>query len=161
MNNEEDIKLDNELQEGTSNLASRWIRLWASIIDAIILMLITIPILYFTGGVEQIRDGIEPTFLYSSLIGLAGLLGFYLINIKLLLTKGQTVGKKVLDIKIVDLNDNLPKKIHLFRRYFIYFIPTYIPVIGAWLSIIDLLFIFGKEKRCVHDLIGKTKVVDS
>ena len=57
MNNEEDIKLDNELQEGTSNLASRWIRLWASIIDAIILMLITIPILYFTGGVEQIRDG--------------------------------------------------------------------------------------------------------
>ena len=161
MNNEEDTKPDNELQEEITNLASRWLRLWASIIDAIILIFITMPIIYFTGGIEQLYAGTEPTFIYTTLIGLAGLLGFYLINIKLLLTKGQTVGKKILHIKIVDLNNNLPTKTHLLKRYFIYFGPSYIPVIGAWLSIIDILFIFGKEKRCVHDLIGKTKVVDN
>jgi len=161
MNNEEDKKPDDRLQEGISNLASRWLRLWAYTVDSIILLLVIIPILYLTGGVEQIRAGIEPTLIYSTLISVAGVLGFYLINVRLLLTKGKTIGKKVFHIKIVDLNNNLPTKTHLLKRYFIYFIPAYIPIIGAWLSIIDLLFIFGKEKQCVHDLIGKTKVVDN
>jgi len=157
---DKEIKLDNELQEESSSLASRWLRLWAYIIDSIIVIVITLPLVYITGGAEQIESGIEPTFIYTTLIGLAGLLSFYLINIKLLLSKGQTIGKKILHIKIVDLNNHIPSKTHLSKRYFIYFLPTFIPIIGTWLLIINILFIFGKERRCVHDLIGKTKVVN-
>ena len=141
-------------------LASRWSRLFASVIDSLIIALITLPTMYLTGGFEQINDGIEPSYTYNTLIGLVGLLGFYLINVKLLLTKGQTIGKKLFNIKIVDLDNNLPTKKHLLNRYSVYFIPTYIPIVGTIFSIINILFIFGKKKQCIHDLVGKTRVIN-
>ena len=161
MNNEQDTRFNAGLEEDISHLASRWLRLWAAIIDSIIMMCFTVPILYFTGAFEQISAGIQPPLMYTILTGLAGLLGFYLININLLLTKGQTIGRKVSNIKIVDLNNNLPTKTHLLKRYSVYLSLAYIPIIGEWLSLINILFIFGKEKRCVHDLVGQTKVVNS
>jgi hypothetical protein len=34
-----------------------------------------------------------------------------------------------------------------------------IPGVGRWMPLIEILFIFGEERRCVHDLIAGTKVV--
>ncbi len=34
-----------------------------------------------------------------------------------------------------------------------------IPVVGALYALVDALFIFGAEQRCLHDLIAGTKVV--
>jgi hypothetical protein len=33
------------------------------------------------------------------------------------------------------------------------------PGIGRFIAIIDCAFIFGRQKRCVHDLIAGTRVV--
>jgi uncharacterized RDD family membrane protein YckC len=35
-----------------------------------------------------------------------------------------------------------------------------IPVVGRLINLVDPLLIFGKERRCLHDLIADTIVVD-
>ena len=141
-------------------LASRWNRLAASLVDTLVLGFITIPLLYFTGGLSDIIQGIQPSLGYSVLMSVIGIMAFFLINGKFLLKNGQTLGKKALDIKIVDLEGRLPSvQKHLLARYAVYFIPGQIPFVGQFLSIINILFIFGNEKRCIHDYVAGTKVV--
>ena len=38
-------------------------------------------------------------------------------------------------------------------------IATMIPFVGPFLAVVDCLFIFGKSRHCVHDLIADTRVV--
>lgn len=141
-------------------LASRWKRLWASILDSLVIALITVPFMYFTGGFDGAADGVQPSLEYSLLVGVIGMVVFLLINAKLLIKNGQTIGKKILGIKIADLNGNLPTiKKHLLKRYAAYFLPAQIPIAGPFISIINILFIFGKQKRCIHDYIAGTKVI--
>jgi len=141
-------------------LASRWARLGASIIDSIIMMVVLLPVMFLTGGFDGIMEGVQPGFVYTLGMGLLGFVVFFAINYKFLITSGQTVGKKVLEIKIVDLNGSVPLfQPQLLIRYAVYLLPGQIPVVGQFISIINILFIFGKEKRCIHDLIAKTKVV--
>ena len=145
--------------EDTALLANRWQRLWASLIDALIMMAVTIPAMYFTGGFNVIEEGREPSFIYGLMIAIVGVVFFVLINGKLLLTHGQTIGKKVLNIKIVDMEDNLPTQNHFIKRYAMFFGLGQIPIAGPLLSLINILVIFGKEKRCGHDYFAETKVV--
>ena len=153
-------QLVEQVDDSEKPLASRWARLGASIIDSIIMMVIVIPVMYFTGGFEGIMEGRQPGFVYSLGMAVLGIIGFFAINYRYLIANGQTVGKKVLEIKIVDLNGNLPVfQPQLVIRYAVYMLPGQIPVVGQIFSIINILFIFGKEKRCIHDLVAKTKVV--
>ena len=46
-------------------------------------------------------------------------------------------------------------------RFILTQIITSIPTIGALYFIIDPLFIFRNDRRCIHDLMAKTIVVDS
>ena len=152
-------ELINESNEETV-LASRWQRLWASMIDGFIQMLIILPVMYFTGGFEGIAEGFKPSVGYSIFLALLGILVFLIINAKFLMSTGQTVGKKAIGIKIVDMEGNLPTaKGNLLKRYAVYLIPGQIPLVGQFFSVINILFIFGKGKRCIHDLVGDTKVV--
>lgn len=167
--NNKEILENNSLNEQVK-LASRWARLFASIIDSILVMIIMfisiVCILYFTEGIEVIKETIkEPSTFYTNfnyMIGLMILLDlfiFSLLNVKLLIKNGQTIGKKIFKIKIVDLDNILPNKLSLSKRYTIYLFIQHIPIIGSILHIINLLFIFGKEKRCIHDRIANTKVI--
>lgn len=143
-----------------NTLASRWSRLGASFIDGLTIMLITVPTMYYTGGFDDISKGIQPSLEYNLAIAALGFAVFFLLNTKLLLNNGQTVGKLALGIKIVDLDGNLPGlKKHLLKRYSAYFIPSQVPVIGQLFSFINIVFIFGNQKRCVHDYFAGTKVV--
>ena len=155
----------NELEEITSEdtalLANRWQRLWAALIDALIMMAVTIPAMYFTGGFDLVEEGREPSLIYGLMIAVVGVVFFVLINGKLLMSHGQTIGKQVLNIKIVDMEDNLPTQNHFIKRYAMFFGLGQVPVAGPWLSLINILIIFGKEKRCGHDYFAETKVVTS
>jgi uncharacterized RDD family membrane protein YckC len=143
-------------------LASRWSRLWASLLDSLIRVTFLSPAMYFTGGFSGLSEGVQRSIGYNLVIGLLGLGVFILINGKLLIANGQTIGKKLLGIRIVDLNGDLPElKKHLIKRYAVFFIPGQVPAIGQFFSIINILFIFGKQKRCVHDLAAGTKVVEA
>jgi len=144
----------------TYYLATRIQRLLASIIDGLILITITFPLMYFT---LTLSSSIIEVFFIS----LLSYLIFILINYKFLVDDGQTIGKKILKIKIVNLEGEVPSKKHLSIRYFLLFILHKLPLTGmartimGILALINILFIFGKDKRCIHDHIAKTIVIKS
>lgn len=145
----------------TSGLASRGSRLGASLLDSLIMSVFTLPVMYFTGGFDSITNpDIQPSLLYNIGFGLFGLVVFTIINLKLLTKNGQTLGKKIVGIKIVNLEGELPTwKQNLFRRYAVFFLPGQVPVVGQIFAVINILFIFRKNQKCVHDLAANTKVI--
>lgn len=138
-------------------LASRWTRFGAVFIDGIIYMAVIMPILYLFGFWDLTQ---EASFVETLLINLLGFGVFSLINFFPLLKYGQTIGKRVLGIKIATMDGQVPSlvKLLIFRT-----LPTYIiaviPVVGGLLYIIEVLFIYRQDKRCVHDLIAGTQVL--
>ena len=153
-------QLVDQIDDSEKPLASRWARLGASIIDSVIMMVVVVPVMYFTGGFDSIMEGREPGFVYMFGMGILSLIVFFAINYRLLVANGQTIGKKVLDIKIVDLSGNVPSfQPQLLIRYGVYSLSGQIPIAGTIFSFVNILFIFTKDKRCIHDLIAKTKVV--
>ncbi|MGH1485776.1 MAG: RDD family protein [Cellvibrionaceae bacterium] len=141
-------------------LASRWSRLGASLLDTIILFAILFPLLFLIGWFSMFENGNEPPLLHSIILGFVGIIIFFAVNYRFLSTNGQTIGKKALNIKIVATDGS--KAIlgdHIIKRYLVYFIPNHIPVIGSFLSMANVLFIFRKNKQCLHDDIAKTKVI--
>jgi len=153
-------------QKDQGILASRWARLGGSLIDSILMMCITLPLMFLTGTWDAMytagSDGQPPaqtSVLYSIAIGIAGIAAFLLINVKFLLSDGQTVGKKLVSTRIVTINNQKASGMTLLKRYGFYWVVALIPIIGGLLSIVNVLFIFGKTKRCLHDYVGGTKVV--
>lgn len=146
--------------ETQTELASRISRLLASIIDGLTIALVTLPLMYFTGGFDGVTTGQQPPFLYSLGIGIVGIVVYFLINWNFLNSAGQTVGKKVMNIKVVTLEGELPTMSnHFLKRYAVYFLPGQVPVAGQLFSIVNILFIFGPQRRCIHDFAAGTKVV--
>lgn len=163
MNNNVYKAPDSELQEVSQpelELASRFSRLIASIIDTIISLMFILPLMYFTGFFSAIMSGEEPSLLQTAGIGFITIALFFAINWHFLKSAGQTIGKKVMGIKVVTLDGELPSMVqHFLKRYAMYFLPAYIPMIGQLISLLNVLFIFGKGKRCIHDMVAGTKVV--
>ena len=94
-------------------------------------------------------------------LGLLLMLGVCVVNCVMLHRSGQTIGKRALDIAVVR-SDGSP--ITLVRYIFLRVVPVgllgLIPLVGRYAGLIDPLLIFGKERRCLHDLIADTIVVD-
>ena len=145
-------------------LAGRGRRLGAYLIDLIIagIVLGVLAVLNLGISLEDLaRDPMTQQM--STAGGIAYLVIFMVINGYLLVTKGQTLGKLALGIRIVDAVSNgaaTAVKI-LGLRYVLVMLVGAIPIIGGLLGVIDFLFIFREDRRCVHDLIAGTKVVSN
>ena len=153
---------ESNLEVGSSDgsiLASRWSRLWASLIDVLTVIPITIPLYYFTGGFDGISQGVEPSVSYLLVMFLISTAIFLAIHGKIMLRDGQTWGKKAQNIKIVTIDGEHADLAVLAKRYGFYWGVSQIPVVGQLLSMVNILFIFTKSKRCLHDHVGGTKVV--
>jgi uncharacterized RDD family membrane protein YckC len=96
-------------------------------------------------------------------IGLILMLALAGCNLYLLATRGQTIGKKLQRIRIVALEgDHHPGLFRVFwLRSFINGLIGSIPLFGPIpvYSLIDVLCIFGRERRCIHDYLAQTRVV--
>ena len=145
-------------------LAGRGRRLGAYLIDLIIagIVLGVLAVLNLGISLEDLaRDPMTQQM--STAGGIAYLVIFMVINGYLLVTKGQTLGKLALGIRIVDAGSNgaaTAVKI-LGLRYVLVMLVGAIPIIGGLLGLIDFLFIFREDRRCVHDLLAGTKVVSN
>lgn len=150
------------MTEMTQVLASRWKRLGGALLDALITLVINFPVMFATGIFAQIVEGKTMTtgqiifFFFFALVVFLGVNGYPLAK------HGQTVGKRIVGTRIVDKDTgqilSLGKVFGL--RYLPFSIVSQIPVLGGLLCSVEVLFIFREDKRCVHDLIAGTKVVD-
>ena len=151
---------DVQLQDSQLNdLASRWLRLFAALIDGLIAGVITVPLMLHYDIFDMAMNGQEMSYQYTFMFILLGIVAFMLIHGHLLKTRGQTVGKYALGIKIVTLDGNLPSFAPLIlKRYLPIWALQLAPTLSL-LGLVNVLFIFRSDKRCIHDLIAGTKVV--
>jgi len=142
-------------------LATKGDRFLAFVIDAIISLVVSLPFLHFTGFWQKSTTQ-TITIFDSVVIILFGLLMYLVLHGNLLAKYGQTIGKRILKIQIGDVDDN--QILPLWKVYLLRFLPQnlvfQIPVIGGLVAIVDVLFIFRKNRRTLHDLVAGTKVIE-
>lgn len=84
-----------------------------------------------------------------------------IVQCTLLALRGQSVGKLLVGTRIVRQRDGARAgfvQVVLLRSALPLAIEQ-IPLLGPLFWLVDVCFIFGEERRCVHDYIGGTKVV--
>lgn len=144
--------------------ASRGSRFGACLLDGLTGILgIGIPLgiaIFFMVQMENSGSQDVPAGAIAGFV-LAGLafLGLTVWNIVLLTTRGQTLGKKWLGIRIVTFPDGQKPgfvKGFLLRSFVNGIIGQVVPFYG----IIDPCFIFREDNRCVHDLLADTTVIE-
>jgi uncharacterized RDD family membrane protein YckC len=148
-------------------LASRWRRLLATGIDAILVPGITIFLMMLFDVVEQADDFVDRWWAVQVL---AIAIGTYLaLNGYTLWQSGQTLGKKILGIAIIIQQPQpngeyafLPapfwKLIAIRALFFPLLFVGIIPFL-VWVPVLDLISILGKRRRCLHDYFCGTLVV--
>jgi uncharacterized RDD family membrane protein YckC len=154
--------MENDQIDVQGELATRTSRVAASLIDLVILMALFFPILFITGWLEKNMAGEEISIWQTLLLSAISIGIFLIVNYKLLKNNGQTIGKKILKIRIV-ANEGGHAEVmnHLLKRYAVYFLPNQIPYFGTLFQLINICFIFREDKRCLHDIIAGTKVIRS
>ena len=139
-----------------TQLAARGARLGAAALDILIAIACLIPGI----AVMSVSDSDDGKVFGGVLIA-AGFLGLLVIQTLLLVRRGQSLGKRALGIRIVKVSDeSVPgfAKVVLLRMWLPGLIAG-IPYVGVVLSLVDSLFIFRDDRRCLHDLIAETKVI--
>lgn len=87
------------------------------------------------------------------------------LQLTLLWRSGQSVGKRLLGLKVVDiLGEDKPGNLLLMRGLLPLLVYWALNVASCGLLplpalILDSLFIFRKDRRCLHDLVAGTRVV--
>jgi len=138
-------------------LAGRGRRLAASFLNVFVTF---IPIIIFAVSVSLDNRG-DDTFPHSLIIGLVCILlilSLYAVQVYYLITQGQSLGKKWLKIRIVDAKTY---KVGGFcKNVLLRTVCNGLLSIIPWYSYIDIFYMFGKDRRCVHDHLAGTIVVN-
>ena len=139
-------------------LASRMKRLFARLLDAAF------------GLISALIPGFIVTFLTKGnfdadsffLGGAVGIISFVIYQWYLLSTIGQTLGKKYLKIKIVKRDGEYGGfLVNVILREWVMGLIGIVPMIGGIIQLVDVLFIFRDDRKCIHDLIAGTVVIIS
>lgn len=136
-------------------LAERATRLGAVLLDGLMFGIAYVPLVIYLALTER---GQSAT-LFGALFTLA-ILGLLAVNLVFLHRDGQTIGKKLLGIKILRSDGS---RAGLARIFFMRMLPVgllgAIPFIGLFVSLTDALLIFRDSRLCLHDQIADTIVV--
>jgi uncharacterized RDD family membrane protein YckC len=163
--------------------AERGTRLLARLIDWVIELVCAIPGAIILGEeflkiAIMVGQGQEPDFsdLDYQRLGLGALvlglcwLALLVVQVWMLTTRGQSIGKRITGIRIVRVEDgSKPGIVHawVLREFLVTMIGIVagmIPFIGPFIlrpafHITDWCLIFRDDQRCLHDLIASTRVV--
>lgn len=153
----------------TWTLAARRHRLVAAIIDGLI----------FAAVVLSVRALLGTDYEVSDESALVGYLNPYVgnpywpidVSVTVLLAVyfwlqhalwGQTLGKRLWRLKVVSgVTGETPGFRQAGMRVLVYPVLTLVPYLGVLISLVDpLCAFFGSKRRCLHDVIAETVVVD-
>jgi uncharacterized RDD family membrane protein YckC len=145
--------------------ATRLSRLGAVLVDGLVgfapvgAILLMLPMLMLRGVTSALLI----------LLALAALMAVAVLitQIVLVARRGQTIGKKVLGIRMITSDGDIPS---IWRVFFLRWLP-FVAVaavleymlklrgIGNIVHVVDALFIFQPNRRCLHDLLAGTHVI--
>jgi uncharacterized RDD family membrane protein YckC len=84
------------------------------------------------------------------------------ITTVLVYRNGQTIGKKLLGIKVARTDGSRASLARIFwLRYLLNTVISLVPMIGGLYGLVDALMIFGESRRCCHDHIADTIVIQA
>jgi uncharacterized RDD family membrane protein YckC len=142
---------------GAGELADRGTRLGAAILDGLLYGAVVLPGIFMASGFS----------LYDWRVFLP-ILALAIVQWYLIASRGQTLAKGWLRIRIVKMDGSPCGFVNgvVLRSWVMQLIgfgAAY--MLGAMqvsfnpIGLLDVLFIFGAERRCLHDLIAGTKVI--
>ncbi len=128
-------------------LATRKQRFLAALADAVI---VGVP--YGIGSMDAVPDPIR-------LVGVIASLALLIVQLVMVTKHGQTLGKRLAGIRIVlkDTLENGGFVVNVVKRGFLNGLLSLIP--GYFL--VDSLFIAREDRRCLHDMIAGTAVIQA
>ena len=163
--------------------ADRGTRLFARIIDWAIEFVCAIPgaiilgeeflkiaITVSQGNEPNLEDLDLPRLGLGAAVLAAGWLALLVVQVWMLTTRGQSIGKRLMKIRIVRIEDGSnPGIVHawVLRELLITVIGiclSFLPIIGPFLlrpafHLVDWCLIFRDDQLCLHDIMAKTKVI--
>ncbi|WP_062063251.1 RDD family protein [Cellvibrio sp. OA-2007] len=156
------------------NTAALSKRFWAFMLDAVFMMIALIILMQSMGLLDpassndmqlaqkELQERVNAlSDSQKSLLAISPFIIFFVLHGFLLQQYGQTIGKRMMGIAIVTLDNQKPTFLLLIvQRYLSQWIMGMVPVVGIFLRLADILFIYRADRRCIHDHLAKTKVID-
>lgn len=154
-----------------AELATRWQRLGAATVDGLIFWVALIPVIVGIGFASYQQraaagESVGQMIATAGGLGLVGgllLLAFVVLNAYLLTTRGQSVGKIVAGTRVVMVDGARAPFVRVVPlRWMLFMFMGWIPglsKVAVLVSLIDMLMIFRRNRRCLHDVVAGTKVV--
>jgi uncharacterized RDD family membrane protein YckC len=144
---------------GATEPADRGTRLGAAILDSLIFCaMVYLPLLISglisNGGRRGADAGM--IFVVGILLMLVGFIAWCWMTVVYVKRNGQSIGKKIMEIKVIRADGSDVSLGRLFwLRNFVNGVISIIPLYG----LIEVLFIFGESRQCLHDKLADTIVV--
>ena len=141
----------------SGELAGRGARLASAVIDSLLLVVLAVGAVVL--GTTLFNFDTEGA-MAEVLIAVVALGLFLVINGWFLHSRGQTIGKMIMKVRITRIDGQRTTGMDtIVKRVFPTGLLSMIPVVGSIFSLVDVLFIFRQDRRCLHDLIAGTEVV--
>lgn len=165
---------------GTADIAaSRMRRLGAVLLDLLILVVLQVSTIllidHFSGSnifQEAILNASEEDYPWfeinllsaANYIGLAiDAIVFFFINGYLLAKRGQSIGKVIVNIAIVNVDTQRVQpmgRLIMLRYAPIYMLQAVMAFVYFLVFTVDALFVFRRDRRTLHDMMAGTTVID-
>jgi uncharacterized RDD family membrane protein YckC len=153
-------------------LADRGVRLLAVTLDGLLACIPFLPVLGFgiyslavaregVDGLPGVSEGEMVALLAGGFgIGMLGFLGLAIYQWVLISRTGQSLGKKWTSIRIEKMDGGrVDFATGVFIRNWVPKMVGMVPYLGALFQLLDVLWIFRQDRRCIHDHMASTRVV--
>jgi uncharacterized RDD family membrane protein YckC len=156
------------------SLAERGARLLAATLDELILLAISLPMIIgampamvaLVGGEADV-ESLDTMSVLRTMVGGPGtiitvlaLIAWCVITAWLVATNGQSIGKRLVGIKVVRTDGSRASFARIFLlRNVVNGLPNLLPYVGWLYQLIDPLLIYQESRQCLHDRIADTIVV--
>jgi len=140
-------------------LAGRWRRLGGALIDGLAALLAFAVIGWIFPALNMLEED-NLLVVHGWAGAVVGFAIFLVLQGWLLHTRAQTIGKRLLGMRIVRTDGSRPGTGRLIGlRYGVMALMSVVPTVGPIISLIDCLLIFRASRQCLHDQIADTVVI--
>ena len=147
---------------GSMTKADRGTRLGATLLDSVLMSAMIYLPLVFGGVLHGIAAAGQRNLNVAALFGVwgmaavAGFVVWCVLNLIFVARNGQSVGKKMLGIKVVRSDGS---RASLGRIFWLRNVVNGLLALVPFYGFVDALFIFGEAQQCVHDKLADTIVI--